>query len=49
MYNILTKCLLLAGNDKSHELLKDIYGVANGFIVMYDITDIQSYNDVYEW
>lgn len=30
-------------------IAKNLYKCASGFIVMYDVTDIQSYNDVYHW
>lgn len=42
-----------AGNIETQKgksmVMKNLYGNAHAFIIMYDVTNIQSYNDVYEW
>ena len=39
-----------AGDVRTREsIAKRLYPLAAGFIIMYDVTDIQSYNDIYNW
>jgi len=39
-----------SGDVRTREsIAKRLYPLAQGFIIMYDVTDIQSYNDIYHW
>ena len=41
---------LLAGIEETRAVFATtMFGFASGFIVMYDVTDIKSYNDVCHW
>lgn len=42
-------CDTSGAEDAMENIAKNLYKCASGFIVMYDVTDIQSYNDVYHW